>query len=289
MSAAPEERQESLAARPSDFGPTDDYWSDALEAWTGDRPQELWRSHSDTVNCALVERWIRSRGPILKTDLWDEAVGEGLYPTLTRIASDVVGIDASHEIVARARMRYPELEAVIADVRALPLPDERFDAVVSNSTLDHFESVDDISASMAELRRVLRPGGELLLTLDNPLNPIVGATKILPRTALHRLWLRFAQPSGRVGMLPYFVGVTVGPRSLNRIMREQGFEPRERAAVVHAPRVAAVLVGALLERRASRRAQQRFLAGLAALERLEAMPTRYLTGHFIAVRAVRSL
>lgn len=290
MSLAPNERYESRPARRSDFAApsTDGYWSDALEAWVGDRPQELWRCHSDTVNRALVERWLRSRGPILKTDLWDEAVGEGLYPTLTRIASAVVGIDTSREVVARARLRYPELEALVADVRALPFPDEQFEAVVSNSTLDHFESVEEISAALAELRRVLRPGGELLLTLDNPLNPIVGLSKILPRAALHRLWLRLAGLSGRVGLLPYFVGATVGPLSLDRIVREQGFEPRERAAVVHAPRVAAVLLASVLQRRASYRAQQRFLAGLVALERLETLPTRYLTGHFIAVRALRS-
>ena len=288
MGVARDECGESRPAVRSHLASSNDgYWSEALDVWAGDRPQELWRRHSDAVNRTLLERWLRSRGPILKTDLWDEAVGDGLYPALSRISSEVVGIDSSEEVASRARTRYPDLEATVADVRALPFPDGRFDAVVSNSTLDHFESVDEIAAALAELRRVLRPGGELLLTLDNPLNPIVGLTKILPRAALHRQWLRLAGPSRRVGLLPYFVGATVGPRSLDRIIREQGFDPQERATVVHAPRVVAVLVGSLLQRRGSQRAQRQFLAGLAAFERLESWPTRYVTGHFIAVRARR--
>jgi hypothetical protein len=42
--------------------------------------ETLWREHSDAVNGALLVRWLarESCGLLLKTDLFDEAMGEGL-------------------------------------------------------------------------------------------------------------------------------------------------------------------------------------------------------------------
>lgn len=121
----------------------------------------LWRVQSDVVNTMLVERWMPSAGVrrVLKTDLFDEFVGGGLYPSLRRCASHVVGIDVSPAIASSAGERYPDLEVVVADVRALPFPDGAFDAVVSNSTLDHLPGPDDVQTAIGELRRVLSPEG----------------------------------------------------------------------------------------------------------------------------------
>ena len=46
-----------------------------------------------------------------------------------------------------------------ADVRRLPLADNRVDVVLSNSTLDHFDTEQEIEESLHELARVLKPGG----------------------------------------------------------------------------------------------------------------------------------
>ncbi len=62
----------------------------------------------------------------------------------------------------------------------LPFPDGAFDRVFSNSTLDHFDSRDDIREALRELARVLHPEGELLLTLDNLANPVVRLRNALP-------------------------------------------------------------------------------------------------------------
>ena len=95
-----------------------------------------------------------------------------------------------------------------ADVRSLPFADGTFDVVVSNSTLDHFRSRKELIASMRELNRVTRPGGELVLTLDNRANPVVAFRNALP---FH--WLN------RIRVLPYYVGVTCGPRGLRKFAR----------------------------------------------------------------------
>jgi predicted SAM-dependent methyltransferase len=58
-----------------------------------------------------------------------------------------------------------------ADIRQLPLPDASYDVVIANHVLEH---VDDDRRAMAELFRVLRPGGTALLTV--PLNPTRATT-----------------------------------------------------------------------------------------------------------------
>ena len=140
---------------------------------------------------------------LLKTDLFDEAVGRGLYPELAARAHQVIGIDVSAGVVRAAARRYPALDARVADVLALPFGENTFDAIVSNSTLDHFDSHAELSASVRELARTLRPGGRLIITLDNRLNPIVALRTSVLFGTLHRLRI-----------VPYFVGATHGPRGL---------------------------------------------------------------------------
>jgi SAM-dependent methyltransferase len=231
------------------------------------------------VNKALLEAWIPRRPSlrILKTDLFDEAVGGGLYPLLAASAADVVGIDVSPTVVGAARARYPELEARVADVRELPFPESAFDVIVSISTLDHFGSLGDVRAALAELRRVLVPGGELLLTLDNAANPVVAIRNRLPIGILLRL-----------SLVPYFVGATCGPRSLRKLLGESGFNVCDTSVVMHCPRAIAVLGARFLERRAGRRAQHAYLRFLRRFETLGSVPTRSLTGYFVAARATPS-
>jgi SAM-dependent methyltransferase len=258
-----------------EVGAPGDYWSSVVDLQLASGGS-LWRTHSDEVNGALLEAWIPSRPSlrILKTDLFDEAVSGGVYPLLAASAADVVGIDVSPTVVGAARARYPGLEARVADVRELPFPESTFDVVVSISTLDHFESLGDVRAALAELRRVLVPGGELLLTLDNGANPVVALRNRLPIGILQRL-----------SLVPYFVGATCGPRSLRKILGECGFEVRDTSVVMHCPRVIAVLGAQLLEQRAGRRAQTAYLRLLRRFELLGSVPTRSLTGYFVAARA----
>jgi cytochrome P450 len=275
---------QELAAR----GNGDTYWDEIAPIWERGAEQRLWRRHSDAVNRRLVSRWLpEGAGAVLKTDLWDEAMGEGVYPAMASNGNEVAGIDISEEILASARDRYPGLEAHRADVRSLPFPDRRFDAVVSNSSLDHFDSQEELLLALTELHRVMKPGASLVLTLDNPANPLVGLVKALPRGALNRLWLRFGRATGKVGLLPYHVGATYGRRQLKQVLPSQGFAVEEMTTIVHAPRPLAVALAHLLEQRASPATQERYLRWLMSWERMSGGPLQYLSGHFIAVRASR--
>jgi SAM-dependent methyltransferase len=254
---------------------TSRYWGNVAEEWRAHNKDVLWRRHSDAVYYHLLQQWL-SGSPVdklLKTDLFDEAMSEGLVPLLETKANHVLAIDVSAEIVAMAARRYANLELKVADVRALPFEDAAFDAIVSLSTLDHFEITDDIVKGLQELYRVLRPGGQLLLTMDNLANPAVWLRNALPFSLLHQ-W----------GIVPYYVGKTCGPRRLKAYVRCAGFSVREMAAVMHCPRVLAVAAARLLTK-CSRSTQARYLHVLSACERLQSWPTRYFTGYFTAIRA----
>lgn len=259
------------------------YWDGVGAEWAGAR-DALWRRHSDAVNAALVRRWLPAAARrVLKTDLFDEAVSGG--PLVGRASEPAAaahpptpglyGIDVSPRIAAAARAAAGTRICVSAgDVRALPYAADTFDAAVSLSTLDHFASTGDIDMALRELRRVLRPGGTLILTLDNPMNPAVGLRNAVPSD-----WLV------RAGLTPYQTGRTLGPRRLAARVIAAGFSVRERTAILHVPRLPAVRLCRRAQRSGSTVAQARLLRTLVAFECLATLPFRFLTGHFTALLA----
>jgi SAM-dependent methyltransferase len=210
---------------------------------------------------------------LLKTDLFNEGISPGLYPMLRSAADQVYGIDLSVETARAARGKYPALGASAADVRRLPFADGTFDLIVSNSTLDHFDTAADLPASLSELHRVLAVGGWLLLSLDNLANPLIAIRNRAPG-ALRRL-----------GLIPYFVGATYRPAQLNRALVEAGFAVEATAAAMHCPRVLAVAGSSMIEKTLGSRSQERWLRALGAFESFSRLPTRFLTGHFITAKA----
>jgi ubiquinone/menaquinone biosynthesis C-methylase UbiE len=175
----------------------------------------------------------------------------------------VDAIDVSRTVIDEATRRHPEVEAACSDVRELPYEDGAFDAVVSTSTLDHFESVGELASGLRELNRVLAPGGALVVSIDNLANPLVAIRNALPYSWLHR-----------IGLVPYYVGATCRPGDLRRQLARAGFEIQATTAIMHVPRVVVLAVGHGLD-------------PMLACERLGAWPTRYLTGQFVAARAVK--
>jgi SAM-dependent methyltransferase len=251
-------------------------WENALEPLLSAPSGGVWRLHSDAVNATLFSRWLPGQHctNLLKTDLYDEAMGDGLYPLLAKRAARVAALDIAPSVLAAATARHPGLLAVAADVRRLPFTSDAFDVVVSNSTLDHFDSRDQILDSLRGFHRILRPGGVLLLTMDNLANPAVALRNILPFRLLHRLRL-----------VPYPIGATAGPIRLRRMLRAAGFEVLETVALLHYPRALAVALARRADGRSNTQARTRFLSAASRWERLADWPTRYLTGYFVGVHA----
>lgn len=92
----------------------------------------------------------------------DAACGTGRHTEyLAALGHRVIAIDASAEMLARARDRVPGAEFHCGDLHELPLPDDHVDVVVCALALAH---VPDLAVAMGELVRVLRPGGHLVIS-----------------------------------------------------------------------------------------------------------------------------
>ena len=77
-------------------------------------------------------------------------------------AARLAGVDISSAAIELARQRVPDADLHVAPLIALPFDDASFDLVLTNDVLQHVPE-GDIAPSLAELRRVLAPGGALLL------------------------------------------------------------------------------------------------------------------------------
>ena len=242
----------------------DGRWESALSELPRTRRHLFLRAYGDEVNRVLLERWLPKRADrVLKTDLFEEAVGDGLARLLGERFQRVDAVDVSRAVAEEAARRHPEVNVVCCDVRELPYEDGTFDAAVSTSTLDHFDTVADIAAALRELSRVLAPGGTLIVSLDNLANPLVAV-----RNALPFRWLQ------RIGLVPYYVGATCRPGELQELLARTGFDVNGTTAIMHVPRVIALAVGGGMDT-------------MLGFERMGQLPTRFLTGQFVAARAVR--
>lgn len=219
-----------------------------------------WRRRARAEHLDLLRRWVgRPQGRWLKTDLFEERDADrALLPHLP--TGEWTGTDISPEVARRGGAR-----AAAADVRRLPFADGAFDGVLSTSTLDHFDAAGDIAVALGELHRVLRPGGVLVLTLDNPRNPLIRLRNALP----HRV-------ARRTGLVPFSVGATLDEADGRRALEEAGFTVTESAHLLHVPHV----IGTRLA--AWGWYERRVLPGFARLAATRAAP---LTGHFAAFLA----
>src|SRR6266540_885967 len=136
-----------------------------------ERLRRYWEKHAlrydqqmrlfDRVLFGDTRAWVCSRA---SGDVLEVAVGTGLnldlYPDQVRLT----GVDFSPAMLERARDRAHELDRTVdlreGDARALAFPDASFDTVVCTFSLC---GIPDERQAVAEMWRVLRPGGLLLL------------------------------------------------------------------------------------------------------------------------------
>jgi SAM-dependent methyltransferase len=96
----------------------------------------------------------------------DAACGTGRHARrLAELGHDVVGVDGSPEMLAVAKRSFPQVVFREGDLCSLPLASASVDLVVCALALEH---VADLSGAIAELSRVLRPGGHMVLSDLHP-------------------------------------------------------------------------------------------------------------------------
>lgn len=102
----------------------------------------------------------------------DAACGTGRHARqLVAGGHTVTGIDLTPEMLERARVNVPEASFSVADLRALPFEDATFELAVCGLALAHLPS---LGAGVAELARVLAPGGRLIVSVLHPFQALLG-------------------------------------------------------------------------------------------------------------------
>jgi demethylmenaquinone methyltransferase/2-methoxy-6-polyprenyl-1,4-benzoquinol methylase len=193
-----------------------------------DRISPVYDAMNRVMTAGLDRRWrrIAASAAVKPGDrVLDACCGTGdLALADEQAGGKVTGVDFSERMLARAREKSQSVDWVLGDVTALPFPEGSFDAVTVGFGI---RNVPDLEAGLAELARVLRPGGRLacleITRPDGILKPFF------------RLWfdgvvplLGKALPGGRAyTYLPASVRRFPGPPDLAEAFSRAGFEQVE--------------------------------------------------------------
>jgi len=171
----------------------------------------------------------------------DLATGTGdIAFALARRGAHVVGLDITVRMIELARAKPDRCETgdagaclgsarfLVGDMGALPFAGQSFDLVTTGYGL---RNVPDLSLAIAEIRRVLKPGGQLLsLDFNRPSNALVRAAYLSYLTAVGGAlgWLLHRDPD-TYRYIPASIRQYPGAEAVVRMLRGTGFR---RAAYV---------------------------------------------------------
>jgi demethylmenaquinone methyltransferase / 2-methoxy-6-polyprenyl-1,4-benzoquinol methylase len=137
-----------------------------------------------------------------------------------KLGGEVTGLDFAPRMLERARRKLPAATWVEGDLLALPFADASFEAATVGFGV---RNVTDLQGALAELRRVLVPGGRLgILEITVPRGPLA---------PFYRLWFdgivprlgKLLKGGAAYSYLPASVRRFPGPEELGRLMQEAGF------------------------------------------------------------------
>jgi demethylmenaquinone methyltransferase/2-methoxy-6-polyprenyl-1,4-benzoquinol methylase len=190
-----------------------------------DRIAPVYDLMNTLMTAGLDRRWRRAsaEAAVRPGDrVLDACCGTGdLAVACARAGGSVTGLDFSERMLERARRKAPELDWVQGDVLALPFEDAAFDSATVGFGV---RNVEDISAALRELRRVLRPGGRVaVLEITRPrgfLRHFYGVwfDRVVP------LLGRVLPGGAAYSYLPASVRRFPGPEDLAGLLEAAGFE-----------------------------------------------------------------
>jgi SAM-dependent methyltransferase len=157
---------------------------------------------------------------VLKTDLWDEARNTRILQWAASQGAVTYGIDISRPTVAlvRASAGGAAIHAATGDVRAIPFADNTFDAIYSMGTIEHF---DETETAVAEMFRVLKPGGRAIIGVPNRYDPFLRAPMVAVMQAF--------------GIYSYGFEKSYSRAMLRRMLQRAGFIVSAETAILFIP------------------------------------------------------
>ncbi len=125
-------------------------------------PSYIWRK-GQMRRLEFVRQWVT----LDDARILDAGCGVGMYTDqFRRFSARVTGVEIDPAVAAQAGARAPGI--VVAPAEALPFSDGSFDVVFSHEVIEH---VADDRRAVAEMVRVLAPGGRIVLFCPNRLYP----------------------------------------------------------------------------------------------------------------------
>jgi SAM-dependent methyltransferase len=151
--------------------------------------------------------------------------GSCIYlPVLARLFADVVATDIETAFLKHAaplRHSLPNLALALDDICASSMPAASFDLILCTEVIEH---IADSAAALRGMRRLLKPGGVLVLSTPQRYSPLELAARIAFLPGVIQLVRRiYNEPILKTGHINLMTA-----RTVQRQLREAGFEVRER-------------------------------------------------------------
>ena len=131
-------------------------------------PSFVWRAGQQR-RLEMILRWGLPPGKTRVGRILEEGCGVGMYVrALQPYADEVYGIDVEPDYLVQAVDTAPGARLQLAVGERLPYPTDFFDLILSHEVIEH---VEDDFATAAEMARVLKPGGRMVIFAPNRLYP----------------------------------------------------------------------------------------------------------------------
>ena len=136
--------------------------------------------YDESIPPHVAEHYLRKRtafvlGHCPRGDGLDVGCGTGaLAERLAGAGYQMVGVDPSAGMLEILEARTPLVRPVHASGTSLPFDDDSFDLVLTVAVMHHIADPDDVHQTLAEMVRVVRPSGRVVVWDHNPRNPYWG-------------------------------------------------------------------------------------------------------------------